>query len=157
MQICLEDHYRLERAYNGQEGIDKAIEGLPDLIISDVMMPGKDGFELTKTLKNNFRTSHIPIVLLTAKANVTSRIEGLEQGADAYLAKPFNPEELKVRLRKLIELRQALQQKYSKQDFAQPLFLNAEKCLSLFEIFVSKAQKNYCERPNIPFQKLRIW
>ena len=114
---CLEDHYHLLIARNGQEGIDKAIEQVPDLIVSDVMMPKKDGFELCKTLKTDERTSHIPIILLTAKADFESKIEGLTKGADAYLAKPFEQKELLVRLKKLLELRQKLQQKYQSPEF----------------------------------------
>ena len=109
---CLQGQYRLEMATNGQEGIEKAIECVPDIIISDVMMPKKDGFEVVSTLKQDERTSHIPIVLLTAKADIESRLEGLEHGADAYLAKPFDKKELEVRLRKLIELRRQLQTRY---------------------------------------------
>lgn len=109
---CLADEYKITVALNGQQGIDQAIELVPDIIISDVMMPEKDGMEVTKILKEDERTSHIPIVLLTAKADMESKLEGLERGADAYLAKPFNKEELLIRLRKLLELRQKLQQYY---------------------------------------------
>lgn len=111
---CLENHYQLERAYNGQEGIDKAIKLVPDLIISDIMMPLVDGFELVKTLKTHELTNHIPILLLTAKADMPSKLEGLDLGADAYLSKPFHEEELLIRLKKLTELRKALQEKYQK-------------------------------------------
>ncbi|TAK50592.1 MAG: response regulator transcription factor, partial [Saprospiraceae bacterium] len=112
LSACLEQEYSLAVARNGQEGIDKALESVPDLIISDVMMPEKDGFEVCQTLKTDVRTSHIPIVMLTAKADIASKIEGLESGADAYLAKPFNKQELLVRLKKLMELRKNLQQYY---------------------------------------------
>ncbi len=105
-------HYRIVTARNGQEGIDKALELTPDVIVSDVMMPGKDGFELCQELKTDERTSHIPIVLLTAKADQKSKIEGLTFGADAYLAKPFHREELLVRLEKLIELRRRMQERF---------------------------------------------
>lgn len=111
---CLEDHYQLSIAGNGRIGIEMAIEQVPDLIVSDVMMPEKDGFELTETLKKDERTDHIPIVLLTARADVDSRISGLERGADAYLAKPFDKRELLVRLEKLLELRQRLQTHYAR-------------------------------------------
>ena len=104
--------YQLDFAYNGSAGIEKALETIPDLIISDVMMPEKDGFELVETLKNDERTSHIPIVLLTAKASVESRIAGLRRGADAYLSKPFHREELLVTLANLLEVRKKLQAKY---------------------------------------------
>ena len=110
---CLEDRYQLFLAADGREGINLAIEKVPDIIISDVMMPEKNGYELCDTLKKDERTSHIPIILLTAKADIESKISGLEKGADAYLAKPFNRDELYVRLNKLLELRRKLQEKYS--------------------------------------------
>ena len=109
---CLEDQFRLDFAYNGRAGIEKAFEEVPDIIISDVMMPEKDGFEVCDTLKHDERSSHIPIVLLTAKADVESRIAGLRRGADAYLAKPFHPEELMAVMQNLLELRAQLQARY---------------------------------------------
>ena len=109
----LKKEYELHTAPNGQIGIEMAFEMVPDIIISDVMMPEKDGYEVCETLKNDERTSHIPIVLLTAKATTQDRIEGLRSGADAYLVKPFHKEELFVRLAKLIVLRKALQASFS--------------------------------------------
>ncbi len=110
---CVKDQYQVAEAHNGQIGIEKAIELIPDLIVSDVMMPEKDGFQLCQTLKNDERTSHIPIVLLTAKADVGSRIEGLSRGADDYIAKPFDRTELEIRLRNLIENRRRLHPRYA--------------------------------------------
>ncbi len=112
LQICLEGSYRILFAKNGQEGIDQALEQIPDIIVCDVMMPKKNGFELCETLKEDMRSSHIPIILLTAKSDVESRIAGLKQGADDYLAKPFNEEELLVRMKNLLEIRLKLQQRY---------------------------------------------
>lgn len=112
LQSLLETNYEIEFAQNGAEGLRKAIRIVPDLVISDVMMPVMDGFTFCTQLKRDFRTSHIPVVLLTAKADRNSKIEGLESGADAYLAKPFHKEELLVRTKKLIELRQNLQKRY---------------------------------------------
>ncbi len=112
LESLLSNHYDLEIARDGREGIEIALEQIPDLILSDVMMPHKDGFEVCETLKNDQRTSHIPIVLLTAKADAESRIAGLKRGADAYLAKPFNQEELFIRLEKLHQLRLQLQTRY---------------------------------------------
>ena len=109
---CLKGQYRLQLARNGQDGINLALEQVPDIIISDVMMPLKDGYEVVETLKKDERTSHIPIILLTAKADLDSRLEGLERGADAYLSKPFEKKELEVRLRKLIEVRKTIQQHF---------------------------------------------
>ncbi len=117
LATCLGPHYQLDFAYNGRAGIEKAIETVPDLIISDVMMPEKDGFEVVETLKLDERTSHIPIVLLTAKATVTDRIAGLRRGADAYLAKPFVEEELLVVAANLLETRRKLQEKFRSVEF----------------------------------------
>lgn len=110
---CLESAYQLAYAYNGRAGIEMAIETIPDIIISDVMMPEKDGFEVCEALKNDERTSHIPIILLTAKATVDDRIAGLRRGADAYIAKPFHRKELLATLSGLIALRKKLQQRYA--------------------------------------------
>ncbi|MBD2699667.1 response regulator [Spirosoma sp. BT702] len=112
IQTCLRADYQVIRAENGQIGIDLAFEKSPDVILSDVMMPVKDGFELCDTLKNDERTSHIPILLLTARAAVSDRLSGLRRGADAYLVKPFLREELLVVLTNLIQSRRLLQRHY---------------------------------------------
>ncbi|MEO8771032.1 MAG: ATP-binding protein [Ferruginibacter sp.] len=111
---CLPD-YRLAVGKDGREGFEIATEIIPDLIVTDIMMPFVDGFEMCRRLRKDERTSHIPIIMLTAKADIESRIEGLEQGADAYLQKPFHKEELLVRIKKLLELRKSLQQFYIKR------------------------------------------
>ncbi|WP_461087621.1 hybrid sensor histidine kinase/response regulator transcription factor [Spirosoma gilvum] len=112
IQTCLRADYQVIRAENGQVGMDLAFEKSPDLILSDVMMPVKDGFDLCDTLKNDERTSHIPIVLLTARAAMSDRLSGLRRGADAYLVKPFLREELLVVLANLIQTRRLLQRHY---------------------------------------------
>jgi signal transduction histidine kinase/DNA-binding response OmpR family regulator len=113
LRSLLEADYQIEWADNGQAGIDKAIAFIPDIIISDVMMPEKDGYEVCDILKNDERTNHIPIILLTAKAAQSDKIVGLRKGADAYLEKPFHREELMIRLEKLVELRTILQARYA--------------------------------------------
>ncbi|MEM0993837.1 MAG: hybrid sensor histidine kinase/response regulator transcription factor, partial [Bacteroidota bacterium] len=113
IQSVLQSSYRLSIASNGEDGIQKAIEIVPDIIISDVMMPKKNGFEVVETLKQDERTSHIPIILLTAKATQADKIEGLKYGADAYLMKPFDKTELLIRLKNLIEVRRQLQARYA--------------------------------------------
>ena len=122
-------------AADGQDGLHKAIESVPDLILSDIMMPVMDGIDLLKSVKNDLRTSHIPVVMLTAKADIGSRLEGLERGADAYIAKPFIKEELLVQLRSLIELRKKLQQRYSP---ASHLHLTGENDFHLEDAFMGK-------------------
>ncbi|MCK6693864.1 MAG: helix-turn-helix domain-containing protein, partial [Thermoanaerobaculia bacterium] len=109
---CLAGRYNLSVARNGRECIDLAAEIIPDVIISDVMMPYVDGFEACRTLKNDPRTSHIPVIMLTAKADMASRVDGLHHGADAYLAKPFERDELLAHIDNLIESRRRLQQHY---------------------------------------------
>ncbi|MEN8156532.1 MAG: ATP-binding protein [Bacteroidota bacterium] len=113
LRSLLEDNYTVLQARDGQEGLEKAYGLVPDLVVSDVMMPNMDGIVMLEQLKNDFRTSHIPVILLTAKADVASRLEGLEAGADAYLAKPFNKEELYIRIRKLLEIRGKLKERYA--------------------------------------------
>jgi YesN/AraC family two-component response regulator len=112
LALFLSDEFQIQTAENGAVGIEKAQEMVPDLIVSDVMMPEKDGFQLCDTLKNDVRTSHVPIVLLTAKSDVSSRIAGLKRGADAYLPKPFDEQELRVQLQNLLQQRRLLQQRY---------------------------------------------
>ncbi len=111
---CL-SQYKLAVGKDGKEGFEIATDIIPDLIITDVMMPFIDGFEMCRRLRHDERTSHIPIIMLTAKADIQSRLEGLEHGADVYLEKPFHREELLLRIKKLLELRKNLQQYYSKQ------------------------------------------
>ncbi|MFZ5431579.1 MAG: ATP-binding protein [Bacteroidota bacterium] len=105
--------YLVLAAENGVQGVELAAEHIPDIILSDVMMPGKDGFQVCRELKNDFRTSHIPIVLLTARADAESRIAGLSRGADAYLTKPFHKRELQICLHNLLVRREMLRLKFS--------------------------------------------
>lgn len=111
--------YRVLQAADGEAGWHLAQSELPDLVISDVMMPRMDGYELTRNLKNYSDTSHISVILLTAKAAHQNRIEGLQQGADDYLSKPFHLDELHLRVRNLLARQQKLRDQY-RQQFAQP-------------------------------------
>jgi DNA-binding response OmpR family regulator len=111
--ILLSKDYDILVANDGKQGLDRAVENVPDIILSDIMMPVMDGIEMLRKVKNDFRTSHIPVVMLTAKADIASRLEGIGLGADAYLAKPFNSDELKIQLRALIDQRKKLQERYS--------------------------------------------
>jgi signal transduction histidine kinase/ligand-binding sensor domain-containing protein/DNA-binding response OmpR family regulator len=109
---CLEDTFHLIEAGNGKEGIEQTLTHHPDIIISDVMMPVMDGIAMCRELKSNIRTSHIPIVLLTAKTALTHHKEGLETGADAYLTKPFSPELLRIKLHNLLQSQEKLKRFY---------------------------------------------
>ncbi|MEZ4954328.1 MAG: ATP-binding protein [Saprospiraceae bacterium] len=110
----MQDSYQILLAENGKIGLEAAIEHTPDLLISDVMMPEMDGFAMCESLKKNEHTSHIPIILLTAKADQRHKVEGLETGADAYLTKPFDEKELRVRAKNLVEQRGKLQAYFAK-------------------------------------------
>jgi DNA-binding response OmpR family regulator len=112
LAACLNKDYKLALAKNGQECEEVALEIIPDLIVLDVMMPLKNGYDTCTSLKTDERTSHIPIIMLTAKADMDSKLEGLQQGADDYLTKPFHKQELLLRIRNLLELRRQLQQYY---------------------------------------------
>lgn len=109
----LMDYFELSSASNGLSGLEKAIETPPELIVCDVMMPEMNGFEVTRKIKENFETSHIPVVLLTAYSSPEHQLEGINAGADAYIIKPFSVQYLITRIRKLIEQRERLQYKFA--------------------------------------------
>ncbi len=113
LKTALEATFRCQHAGDGAAGIEMALEEIPDIIICDVMIPGKDGLEVCATLKTDERTDHIPIVMLTAKVTQEDRLTGLAHGADAYLAKPFEKAELMIRINNLMDIRKTLQKKYS--------------------------------------------
>lgn len=108
----LNRHYHVVESVNGQKGWETAIEIIPDLIISDVMMPEMDGFTLCGQLKTDERTSHIPVILLTAQTSATHQVSGLERGADVYLTKPFSLQILELHVRNLLTLREKMRQKF---------------------------------------------
>jgi signal transduction histidine kinase/DNA-binding response OmpR family regulator/Tfp pilus assembly protein PilF len=130
--------YNVLEAINGREGIALAYKHLPDMIITDVMMPEVDGIELAKTLKNNENTSHIPIIMLTAKASEQSRIEGLETQIDDYLTKPFSIRELHVRIKNIIAIRERLREKYIRSIAVTPSEITTN---SIDEQFIARILK----------------
>ena len=113
IRYILSDNYNLIEAENGEEGFEVAKKHLPDVVISDVMMPKTDGFDLCQLLKTNVATNHIPVILLTAYALDEQKQVGFESGADAYISKPFNVKLLKTRVRKLIENRKKMRESFS--------------------------------------------
>lgn len=116
----LSPYFQTLEATNGKEGLFVALKKIPDLIISDVMMPEMDGFEFCKKLKSDELTSHIPVILLTAKADEESQLEGIRSGADDFILKPFKTNQLVARMEKLIELRAQLRIRYSNRNSISP-------------------------------------
>jgi signal transduction histidine kinase/DNA-binding response OmpR family regulator len=138
LRLCLQPYYTLLAAGNGQTGLAMARQHVPDLVISDVMMPHKDGYELCEQLKNDELLSHVPVILLTAKAAHEHRMEGLSKGADAYLTKPFDCQELVLLSEKLIESRRRLREKY-RQEWETPTV--ATNDLQLHDAFLVRLRE----------------
>ena len=137
LESILTSDFDLMMAQDGVQGEELAQQYQPDIILSDVMMPNKDGFELLKAIKTNLDTSHIPIVLLTAKVDLASRIQGFDQDADDYISKPFDPNELKARIYNLLRQRKQLKELFSHN----PLKLNTPKnCSTLDSDFLKRAR-----------------
>lgn len=128
--------FRVLEASNGADGLDLGREHIPDLVITDRMMPKMDGIELCRQLKTDERTSHIPVIMLTAKASEESKLVGLETGADNYLTKPFSLRELKSRVNNLLEQRKQLRQRFSREVKLQPRDI---AITSADEVFLNKA------------------
>lgn len=137
--------YKILEAGNGKEGLEMARKSFPDLIVSDIMMPEMDGLEMCRVLKEDVLISHIPIILLTAKVEENDAIEGIETGADDYMAKPFNIKFLGAKIEQLLITRRKLREKYSKEVFSEPnniAYTNADrvflqKLITLVEINLS--------------------
>ncbi len=134
------DQYEIIFAQDGEEGIEKAFDKIPDLIITDVMMPKADGFKVCEVLKNDERTSHIPVIMLTARTFEKDKIKGFAHGADAYLTKPFNQNELLIRIEQLILLRKKIQKKFQKTGFL--ININSPKEENFINKCISAIQQN---------------
>ncbi|MEM7186068.1 MAG: response regulator [Bacteroidota bacterium] len=137
-----ETTYAVRSANDGRQGFEQAIALVPDIVISDVMMPEEDGFQLTKRLKEHEITSHVPVILLTAKTEDTDKLEGLGTGADAYITKPFNSQLLLGTANNLIENRRLLQQRFAQEVILKPK-----------EISVSSADEKFLERLQVVFDE----
>jgi len=138
IRSILEDTYTIMVAGDGLEGFETATEHVPDLIVTDVMMPKMDGLQLCFELKNQQKTCHIPVVMLTAKASLENKIEGLQQGADEYLIKPFEKSELLARIKNLIEIRKSLQENFQGNLWSRPA---AEKKTNLNDAFLHNVKE----------------
>lgn len=160
LRTLLANNYYVMEADDGQNGLRLARESVPDLIVSDVMMPVMDGLELCQQLKEDFITSHIPVILLTARSTETQQMEGYEHGADAYLTKPFKAELLLSRISNLLKSRQQLRQYFGDQssaalpagEDAKPVKLTTQN--SLFMDSLKEAVRNNMSNPNLKMDDL---
>jgi len=134
--------YVFMEADNGTTGIELGIKHIPDLVISDIMMPGKDGFAVCAQLKQEAKTSHIPVILLTAKSTLDSKIKGLHTGADDYLTKPFSLQELSLRIENLLRQQQKLQDHYRKEFLLKPEQIEAKSMEEEFLLKVKQVLKD---------------
>ncbi len=160
-------NYRILQAYDGTEGFAVACEKIPDIIISDIMMPNKDGIELCAMLRNSHITNHIPIILLTAKSAIESKIEGLNIGADAYISKPFNLDHLNAQIENLLNQRELLRKMFSNTE-EYSSYSKIPKIKDVDKDFLEKAEKiietnlvnhqfdveNFCDELNLSQMQL---
>jgi signal transduction histidine kinase/DNA-binding response OmpR family regulator len=140
---CLRTEFRVLTAEDGEQGLERIIAAVPDLVVSDLMMPRMDGLELCRRLREDERTSHIPVILLTARAGDEARLTSFGLGADEYLTKPFRPEELRVRMHNLIRQRQLLRQRFGRAVTLQPRDISIT---SADETFLNRAMAVVEER-----------
>ncbi|MCC6254166.1 MAG: response regulator [Ignavibacteriaceae bacterium] len=150
----LENNYRIVEANNGAEGLIRAQDEIPDLIITDVMMPKMDGYQFAKKIRSDEKTSHIPIIMLTAKAALDDKIQGLETGVDDYLTKPFSSKELRVRVNNLIYLRAQLRKRFSKATIIKPSEVTAVSVDQEFLQRVLKTIEKHYENEQFNVEKL---
>jgi len=132
----LEKEYEIIEAVNGEEGFKSAVNNGPEMIISDIMMPQMDGLEFCKKIKTDERTSHISVILLTARSSQEYKMEGLETGADDYIIKPFYPDELCVKIKNILETRKKIREKFGKSLQLEP---SSVEITSVDQKFIKRA------------------
>jgi two-component system, cell cycle response regulator len=150
----LDEKYSIIKALNGQQALEILKQEVVQLVISDIMMPVMDGFELCKTIKTNFEYSHIPVILLTAKNTLQSKIEGLETGADAYIEKPFSPEYLRVQIANLLLNRAKIKEYFVSTPLVHIKSMAHTKTDELFLEKINEAIYNNLEDPALDVEKL---
>jgi YesN/AraC family two-component response regulator len=161
----LEDSYEIFEASDGVEGMESIQKNIPDIIVSDLMMPNMNGLELCEKVKSNMVTSHIPLIILTAKVNEETAYEGFSFGADDYITKPFSMKLLKIRIEKLIEKNEKLREHFRLSMLANPQHIpvesSNEKFIQLLVKAIDKHIDNYdlniellCQQLNITHQQV---
>ena len=137
----LEDKYQVRYASDGEDGLNKAGEYMPDIILTDLMMPGMDGFGLCEAVRSSEVLNHIPIIVITAKNTEADKLNALSKGADAYLIKPFNADELQLRVFKLLEQRRLLREKFSAEMISDNDKMTSSQMLNLDKSFLLNLHK----------------
>ena len=150
----LDEKYTVLTALNGEEALTTLRQEVIHLVVCDVMMPVMDGFELCRQIKNNFEYSHIPVILLTAKNTLQSRIEGLELGADAYIDKPFSPEHLQVQIANLLANRAKIKEYFASTPMVHIKSMAYSKADELFLGHLNEAIYNNLDDPDLDVEKL---
>ncbi|WP_264538209.1 two-component regulator propeller domain-containing protein [Flavobacterium sp. N1736] len=150
----LHTDYRVLKFTNGQDALNYMDKEIPDLIVSDVMMPEMDGFELCKILKTSINTNHIPVILLTAKSSTLNRIEGLSTGADSYISKPFSIEELKLTILNLLSAKEIMRQKYGERFISDSEQENTNTPEGLFVKKLTHIIESNIDNPNFDVNDL---
>ncbi len=155
--LFIKSHFKKEflilEALNGKNGLDMAIKTIPDIVVSDIMMPGMDGMELCEKIKKDERTSHIPVILLTSLSSKESVKEGLMKGADDYITKPFDIDMLQTKIENLLIMRKSLREKFSRMMLLQPTHVSIK---TLDEKFLEKAitvVEKYIDDPDLNIDK----
>ena len=172
MKDFLKKDYSILQAENGKVAMKKALKHIPDLIISDVIMPEMVGTELCSLIKSNLKTSHIPVVLLTSRTSLIYKFEGLESGADDYISKPFNLKEFKLRIKNLLESKERLKNKFSNENTLMPseitvTSLDEDLLKKAFEIVENNISNEHFDIPffcselgvsrSLLFTKIKAW
>ena len=151
---CLAHHYRILQASNGKQALEQAEKEVPDLIVSDWLMPDMDGVQLCKAIKSNENTSHVPLILLTSKSSTESKKEGLGVGADDYVTKPFNVDLLRSRVSNLIQSRVQLRAKYSSILYLRPSDIMIDSAEEVFLKKVIEVIEKHISEPEFDVQQL---
>ncbi|HYG37742.1 MAG TPA: two-component regulator propeller domain-containing protein [Cytophagales bacterium] len=170
--MIFKDQYNVKEAANGKEGLKQALQIMPDIILSDVMMPEMDGIEFCSQVKSNLKTSHIPFILLTARTSLIFKFEGLEMGADDYINKPFNVKELQIKVRNHIKAQKKLKEKFTSESIVKPSEITVssidekmlEKALKIVDENISNEMfdiPTFCEELGVSrtmlFAKIKAW
>ncbi len=154
IERILNDRYRIVRASNGLEAIKKLSADCIQLVVSDVMMPEMDGFALCRTIKSNFELSHIPVILLTAKNTIQSKVEGLELGADAYIEKPFSNEFLRAQINSMINNRSMIRTYFSNSPLVHIKSIAHSRADEKFLELLHETISTNIEDPNLDVEAL---